>query len=290
VWNNDFGPKCDVWSLGVVMFELFTGAFPFMANRMTAQAWNTLHKRGPDWTLVKVSAPGKAMCKTMLAYDEDQRPTMADCLKDPWFEAAKTDLKTVPPWFISQLEAFTKKSKTKRAMLLELASQLAMNRSQEIVDLFESIDKNRDGRVSKKELSAFLSSQGVDASSMTDKIFSVLDIDGNGDLSFSELAAGVLPFFSDVLKERVDAEVIMIEDHHDEECPSGLFGGLGAAMSLSNEKVKADLGFTGDNDWATKRAQPEQISSILVQGLSMKTPSGSQSQLTTTRKGTSARG
>jgi serine/threonine protein kinase len=212
VWMKSFGPKCDVWSLGCVLFELFTGAFPFMANTLNAEPWIKLHKRGPDWSLVKVSAAGKAACQAMLTFDEDKRPTMACLVQHKWFASCRGEMLTVAPWLLTQLQSFTRKNKVKRTMLLELASQLPMDRSREIVTMFESIDSDRDGRICKKELGDVLALYGLTDKAVVDRLFNVLDVDGNGELSFTELAAGVLPFYTDLLDERVQSLLVEHDD------------------------------------------------------------------------------
>merc|ERR1719436_2238519 len=38
VWTGNFGPKCDVFSLGCILFEMLSGQYPFMANSLQAKA------------------------------------------------------------------------------------------------------------------------------------------------------------------------------------------------------------------------------------------------------------
>eukprot|EP00916_Digyalum_oweni_P022346 GHVL01037028.1.p1 GENE.GHVL01037028.1~~GHVL01037028.1.p1 ORF type:complete len:114 (+),score=9.09 GHVL01037028.1:84-425(+) len=33
VFNQSFGPKCDIWSCGIVLFMLLTGRFPYSATK-----------------------------------------------------------------------------------------------------------------------------------------------------------------------------------------------------------------------------------------------------------------
>mmetsp|Transcript_88374 Transcript_88374/g.248965 ORF Transcript_88374/g.248965 Transcript_88374/m.248965 type:complete len:725 (-) Transcript_88374:79-2253(-) len=205
VWQNSFGPKCDVWSLGCVIFELLTGSFPFMATSMNKHAWLRLHKRGPDWSLVKASPPGKNICEEMLTYQEDKRPSMAQLLQHEWFTTAKRELKTVTPAQFLGLQAFAKETQIKRTLLMEIASRLPMDRAQEIVELFESVDVNGDGRLSRKEIKAFFERMDFTDENLIESTFKALDIDGNDELSFTEFAAGVLLLFKDLLEERLEA-------------------------------------------------------------------------------------
>ncbi|CAE8600524.1 unnamed protein product, partial [Polarella glacialis] len=65
VWTGDFGPKCDVWSLGCVLFEFLSGRPPFMArNHEDGSEWLRLHRAGPDWSkLARISGLAQQICQ-----------------------------------------------------------------------------------------------------------------------------------------------------------------------------------------------------------------------------------
>merc|ERR1712113_1318890 len=93
VWNGSFGPKCDVFSLGCVMFELLSGNYPFKATTLKPQAWLRLHKRGPNWSMIKTTASGKDMCQQMLTYDEQRRPSMAELCEHSYLQEDENELR-----------------------------------------------------------------------------------------------------------------------------------------------------------------------------------------------------
>jgi len=215
VWANNFGPKCDVWSVGCVVFEMMAGTFPFMATSMNPQAWIRLHKRGPDWTQCKASSQGKKCCEALLTFDEAKRPLMIDVLQNEWFQIPLREMKTVAPGQFSGLQAFAKESSVKRALLLEIAARLPMDKAGEIVEIFENIDKNGDGRLSRQELMGFFQEVGITDPTMCDQIFKAMDVDGDGELSFTEFAAGVMHVFKDLCEDRLHKLMAQFDENRD---------------------------------------------------------------------------
>jgi len=252
VWLNSFGPKCDVWSLGVVLFELLTGGFPFMATSMNPQAWIRLHRRGPDWSLLKTTPASKKMNQVMLTFDEVSRPTMAGCLDHEWFSTEKHAMKTVTPAQYGDLQSFCKESDFKRTLLLDIASRLPMDKARDIVALFETVDANNDGRLDRGELVDFFRKVGVEDKSVIDNVFRALDVDGNEELSFTEFAAGVLYVFQDLLEDRMDVHLARFDKDDDGNIDSAEFNrmtdGVTKAMGggrSAEDYVGRDIGSAG---------------------------------------------
>lgn len=203
VWLGSFGPKCDVFSLGCVLFEMLAGQMPFMASTLKPIQWTRLHKKGPDWSLVKTSPASKDICRQMLTYTDIDRPSMRDCLKHDWFQVETRLLKTVKPEQFMPLQAFVHQAALKRSVLLEMASRLPMHKATHIVEVFEAFDTDRDGTLTADELKTAFASFGLKDDQLVSKVFRSLDVDNDGYLSFSEFAAGLLNVFQDLLSDRL---------------------------------------------------------------------------------------
>jgi len=203
VWTCTFGPKCDVWSAGCVLFELLAGCMPFTAVTLNPRDWAKKLKAGPDWRLIGTSDMGKDLCRKMLTYSDKERPTMKQCLQHPWFSASSSTLQqAVRPVKYNDLKKFCDISTLSRSLLLEIACRLPMHKAERIVEVFQSFDENRDGKISKTELVTGFAKFGIKDTGILESTFKALDVDHNGTLSFSEFAAGVLLMFKDLLESR----------------------------------------------------------------------------------------
>merc|ERR1740138_535445 len=78
-----------------------------------------------------------------------------------------------------------------------------MDRAGKIVEIFQSLDENRDGNLSPAELQAYFKEMGITDKNLLETTFNTLDVDQDGMLSFSEFAAGALLLFRDTLEERL---------------------------------------------------------------------------------------
>merc|ERR1719487_2001997 len=215
VWMGSFGPKCDVWSVGCVLFELLAGSMPFMAMTLDPKEWCSKLRRGPDWRLVKTSEQGKDLCERMLTFTDTDRPSMKKCLEHEWFSChAQTLQRVVAPTQFEELKRFCELTDLSRSMLLELAGRLPMERAEKIVQIFQAFDENRDGSIQKEELQKGFMRLGMKDQGLLENMFKALDVDQNGVLSFSEFAAGCLVMFKDLLEGRFRA----LFRRHDKDC------------------------------------------------------------------------
>eukprot|EP00727_Mastigamoeba_balamuthi_P006076 m51a1_g2088 putative ca2+ calmodulin-dependent protein kinase ii (744) ;mRNA; r:1518420-1521701 len=69
-----YGPNCDIWSVGVVLFILYEITRKSIAGQYSFPS--------PEWDAVSDEA--KAFIRKMLTHDSKKRPSATECLKDPW--------------------------------------------------------------------------------------------------------------------------------------------------------------------------------------------------------------
>mmetsp|Transcript_14922 Transcript_14922/g.24688 ORF Transcript_14922/g.24688 Transcript_14922/m.24688 type:complete len:334 (-) Transcript_14922:67-1068(-) len=78
--------KADVWSVGIMTFEMFYGANPFRLQDVDADIEELIKKGKFSFPKApKIGKKAKAFIRRCLTYDAGERPTFDDLLKDEWF-------------------------------------------------------------------------------------------------------------------------------------------------------------------------------------------------------------
>lgn len=229
VWRGSFGQVADVWSLGVVMFELLSGDYPFQCNSMsTAAEWLRLHRQGPNWSLISHhSNQARAICQRMLSSDERMRPTAQQCLGHTWFkeengftldapepeeDAAPTLSATSgppPPTSAAPTEVadavgeslkdYVGRSKFEKVVMLQVASQVHVGQMTCISEFFTSADTDYNGRIENSTMLTMLLNLGVDHSS-AESYVQCLDADADGGVEYVEFVSGCIGLLYESLR------------------------------------------------------------------------------------------
>jgi len=205
--NVSIGYKCDVYSLGCVMFHVLAGDFPIMAKTNEPNDWLRKIKIGPNWSLLNhCSSDAIDLVKKMMTIDERLRPTARECLQHPWF-ASSNRAKPVdsrpatPPALLSsdQLKALIKyNSRTafEKAVFMKIATRSKVSELGRVNKIFYALDTESKGYIDKAQCATALVQLGLPRD-MAEQVSRSLDADGNNRIEYTELVAGLISFSED---------------------------------------------------------------------------------------------
>ena len=91
VINGDYGEKCDIWGLGVILHLMLTGTYPFDGPNVS-DIYKCVVREKVNFNsgvFVNVSSLAKDLLEKMLDKDSGKRPSAKQSLNHPWFEMIK---------------------------------------------------------------------------------------------------------------------------------------------------------------------------------------------------------
>ena len=87
--NNRYGFKADMWSLGVVLYIILCGAFPFDEENLYDQLREANYSvSGPEWR--DVSSHAKHFVRSLMALNPADRLDVTQALEHPWMKMKAT--------------------------------------------------------------------------------------------------------------------------------------------------------------------------------------------------------
>lgn len=181
VFGNFYNEKCDLWSVGVIMCLLLTGALP-----------------SPDGELNQVKGANEHavdLMKKLLIKDFRLRISAAEALDHPWIKNNQNENSAEIGQALVMLKEFTKLSVAQDAVREFIANQIiSYNDSQYFIENFQKLDSNNDGKITKEELIEHYSKtmSQEEAKVKVDNIFEVADRNKNGSIEFGEFVRGTM--------------------------------------------------------------------------------------------------
>lgn len=220
VWQGNFGPKCDIWSAGCILYLLLAGRFPFGRWRPVGDFARAVASEDCDWQAFRhISTSALSFCRRMLTKEDASRPSAAECLRHPWFSAANGDdraPKELRLESLSQLIQFQAQSKFQQVLMNMVSSELNVTNLRKVSSVFARLDSQCCGVLGREELSMCLRELGVSQQN-ADQVVQALDVESSGLVSYGPFIAGCIDLIEDKLDHMLWKIFTMVGEDHSGE-------------------------------------------------------------------------
>lgn len=208
--QGEYDFKCDIWSCGVVLYAMLVGTLPFYGNSDKEITYKILNKDIAsdlaEWD--HISPEAKQLLSKMLTRDPTLRPSAEEILRDPWLENCSQYLiqnKSTTDTVLNNLKSFKVQSNLKSYILNMIVSHMSTAKElDELTKIFQSMDTNGDGKLSKEELTKGFEAMGLGNAETVNEIMKSCDFDGSGYVDYTEFCVATRNWENYMSKNKVE--------------------------------------------------------------------------------------
>mmetsp|Transcript_5432 Transcript_5432/g.9579 ORF Transcript_5432/g.9579 Transcript_5432/m.9579 type:complete len:530 (-) Transcript_5432:182-1771(-) len=190
-----YNQKCDIWSLGVILYILLCGRPPFYGKTDHDELRATLEGRyditREPWD--RISPEAKDAVQKMLTMDIAARPTAAEMLEHPWIKKDGVAPDTPLDDLVKKgLKSFSAMNKLKKRALQVMGTNLSESELEELKMMFKAVDTDNSGSISVSELRTAMKNAGSKLSDTEiSEMLDAYDVDGDGSIDYSEFVTAM---------------------------------------------------------------------------------------------------
>jgi calcium-dependent protein kinase len=209
VLDRNYGPEADIWSCGVILYILLSGAPPFWAETVQGIFEEVMKGEPPSFAAdpwPSISEGAKDLILNMLNPNPIKRYTASEVLKHPWIrEDGVAPQKPIANVQL-RLKQFAAMNKLKKLAIRIIAEKLSEEEIAGLKEIFSELDSDKDGAISFEELKEGLLKAGTTLKEA--EIFDLMDaadVDQDGIIDYGEFLAATLSLNHIELEENLFA-------------------------------------------------------------------------------------
>lgn len=190
VLQKVYGPKSDIWSIGVIMYSMLTGGLPFTGDTVHEVLGNIMTGSYslPSEIKAAISPQALDLLGKMLVVDQEQRLTADVALAHPWFTHICPNIPLrISPTVLQTLKNYRVRSKFQVEAYNIIVKYLNVSQITDLKSAFMALDSHKNGYLSIAGIRQGLISAGYDlAAGELQQIMRNVNIKQDGRINYSE--------------------------------------------------------------------------------------------------------